>query len=109
MLYIEPPTFTHRLKETTCLNRGSARMECKAIGIPTPVVKWFKDWQPLYESDRIKILWEEPDTCTLYIHNTISRDGGLYSCTATNIAGNTSTSAMLVIEGTKRKHIIIKH
>jgi len=104
LLQAEPPTFTKRLQETTCLNQGSARMECKVIGIPTPTVKWFKDWQPLHESDRIKIIWEDPDTCTLFIHHTITRDAGLYSCTASNIAGSTSTSAKLVVEEEEIKY-----
>lgn len=95
----EPPVFTKRFEETTVLSRRHARFECTVEGKPEPVVHWFKDWQPLGESDRIKILWETPDRATLFINGVIVKDSGLYSCSASNIAGHASISAMLHIEG----------
>ena len=78
----------------------STRMECKVTGIPMPTIKWFKDWLPVYDSDRTKILWEESENrSTLFINSTISRDAGLYSVTATNVVGSASCSANLSIEG----------
>ncbi|XP_035216758.1 obscurin-like isoform X2 [Stegodyphus dumicola] len=98
LLIAEPPIFIERLDETTAMSRRSARMQCRVTGIPYPKIKWFKDWHPLYESDRTKILWEEPDKCTLFISNLISRDNALFSCTATNIAGTATSSANLNVE-----------
>ena len=95
---LEPPVFTRRLREVTGMAHRSVRMECKVEGVPTPTVKWFKDWLPLSESERTKLLWEEPDSGTLFISSSISRDAGLYSCSASNLAGKASTSAMLNIE-----------
>ncbi|GFT33266.1 obscurin [Nephila pilipes] len=99
LLIAEPPIFIERLDETTAMSRRSARMQCRVTGLPYPKIKWFRDWHPLYESERIKILWEEPDKCTLYISNLITRDNALYSCTATNIAGTATSSASLNVEG----------
>ncbi|XP_054168063.1 obscurin-like [Oppia nitens] len=98
LLLSEAPVFTKRFDETTALSRRHARFECTVVGIPEPTVRWFKDWQPMHESDRIKILWESPDRSTLFINGAIVKDAGLYSCLATNIAGHASVSAMLYIE-----------
>ena len=95
----EPPVFTKRFEEITVLSRRHARFECTVEGKPEPIVRWFKDWQPLAESDRIKILWETPNRATLFINGAIVKDAGLYSCSASNIAGHASISAMLHIEG----------
>ncbi|GIY55923.1 hypothetical protein CDAR_566731 [Caerostris darwini] len=98
LLIAEPPVFLERLEETTAMSRRSARMQCRVTGLPYPKIKWFRDWHPLYESERVKILWEEPDKCTLFISNLITRDNALYSCTATNIAGTATSSASLNVE-----------
>ncbi|XP_053213912.1 obscurin-like isoform X4 [Panonychus citri] len=99
LLQAEPPSFILRLKETTGMAYKSTRMECKVTGIPMPTVKWFKDWLPIHDSDRTKILWEESENrSTLFINSTISRDAGLYSVTATNVVGSASCSANLAIE-----------
>ncbi|CAL1291290.1 unnamed protein product [Larinioides sclopetarius] len=94
----EHPVFLERLDETTAMSRRSARMQCRVTGLPYPKIKWFRDWHPLYESERVKILWEEPDKCTLFISNLITRDNAFYSCTATNIAGTATSSASLNVE-----------
>ncbi|XP_074600440.1 uncharacterized protein LOC141854581 isoform X3 [Brevipalpus obovatus] len=98
LLEAEPPMFTLRLKETTGMAYKSVRMECKVTGNPMPQVKWFKGWSPLYDSDRIKILWEDPDHSTMFMNSAITRDSGLYSVTATNFVGSASCSANLSIE-----------
>lgn len=79
--------------------RKGGELKCRVIGTPYPKIKWFKDWQPLAESSRIHIKWEEPDCCTLALNDSILKDGGLYSCAATNVAGTSTTSAMLNVEG----------
>ncbi|XP_054712056.1 obscurin-like isoform X2 [Uloborus diversus] len=98
LLIAETPVFIQKLDETTAMSRRTGRMQCRVTGLPYPKIKWFRDWHPLYESERIKILWEEPDKCTLFISNLISRDNALYSCTATNIAGTATSSASLNVE-----------
>nr|XP_042904669.1 obscurin-like isoform X2 [Parasteatoda tepidariorum] len=98
LLIAERPVFIERLDETTAMSRRSARMQCRVTGLPYPKIKWFRDWHPLYESERVKILWEEPDKCTLFISNLITRDNALYSCQAANIAGTATSSASLNVE-----------
>lgn len=90
----------------------SVRMEVKVTGKPMPTMKWFKDWSNLYESDRVKILYEGDDHGTMFINSAITRDSGLYSVTATNLVGKASCSATLKIESKQKgecKLIFIHH
>ncbi|XP_047985115.1 obscurin isoform X1 [Leguminivora glycinivorella] len=94
----EYPTFIKRPEETVALQRRSARIEARVTGVPYPEIKWYKDWQPLAESSRIKMKFIEPDTTILIINDVILKDEGLYSISARNVAGSVSSSAMLHVE-----------
>ncbi|XP_075532272.1 obscurin isoform X7 [Dermacentor variabilis] len=94
----EEPVFTKRLEPTTIMLRRGGELQCRVIGKPYPKIKWFKDWQPICNSSRVNIIWEAPDVCTLALNSSIAHDAGLYSCSASNIAGTASCSAMLSIE-----------
>ncbi|XP_067131065.1 obscurin-like isoform X2 [Centruroides vittatus] len=98
VLIAESPIFTKKLEETAIMMRGGGKFECCVTGVPTPKIKWFKDWHPLYESSRIKIQWTDPDKCNLSLDGAILKDSGLYSCCASNVAGSASTSASLSVE-----------
>lgn len=51
----EHPRFIQRPEETYVMSRRSGRIEARITGIPYPQIKWFKDWQPLAETSRIKV------------------------------------------------------
>lgn len=91
----EHPRFIQRPEETYVMSRRSGRIEARITGVPYPQIKWFKDWQPLAETSRIKMVFYEPDVCVLLITDAIKKDEGLYSITATNIAGSVSNSVTL--------------
>lgn len=61
-------------------------------------VKWYKDWQPIVPSSRVKIQHILPDLYILNINDIISKDEGLYSAVARNPAGAASASAMIHVE-----------
>ncbi|XP_045464016.1 obscurin isoform X11 [Harmonia axyridis] len=94
----EVPTFLRRPEVEYITLRGKARFEARIVGVPYPEIKWYKDWKPLATSSRIKIAFNEPDTTILTIYDVIMKDEGLYSVSARNVAGSTSSSAMLHIE-----------
>ncbi|KAL3285163.1 hypothetical protein HHI36_019282 [Cryptolaemus montrouzieri] len=94
----ERPTFLKRPEVEYITVRGKGRFEARIVGVPYPEIKWYKDWKPLAPSSRIKIVFNEPDTTILTIHDVILKDEGLYSVSARNVAGSTSSSAMLHIE-----------
>ncbi|CAL1297366.1 unnamed protein product [Larinioides sclopetarius] len=109
LLIADPPVFTKRLEPQTIMIRKGGEFRCRAIGVPYPKIKWFKDWHPLAESSRIHIKWEEPDTCILSFSDSILKDGGLYTCTATNVGGTATTSAMLSVEECENEYHILTY
>ncbi|KAL1110551.1 hypothetical protein AAG570_008079, partial [Ranatra chinensis] len=94
----EYPEFIQRPEEITIFSRHSGKIEARVIGVPQPTIKWFKDWQPLAPTSRIRMHRVDPDHCSLTISDAISKDGGLYSITASNLAGAISSSVMVTIE-----------
>ncbi|XP_073994362.1 obscurin isoform X3 [Rhodnius prolixus] len=96
----EFPEFIRRPEELTLIARHTGRLEARVIGVPTPDIKWYKDWQPLAPSSRIKISRIDPDHCNLMISDAITKDSGLYSITASNVAGAISCSVMVHVEET---------
>lgn len=105
----EFPRFIKRPDQTHIMTRKNGRIEARVTGVPYPTLKWFKDWHPLADSARIKIQFIEPDTVVLCINDAIAKDEGLYSLTATNVAGSVSTSAMILIDDDEDQHIYNIH
>ncbi|XP_050680436.1 obscurin isoform X3 [Leptidea sinapis] len=100
----EYPTFIRRPEESVVLMRKTARIEARVTGRPYPEIKWYKDWQPLAESSRIKMHFIEPDTVVLVVKDAILKDEGLYSVSARNVAGSVSSSAMLHVEECQQEY-----
>lgn len=84
---IEPPCFLEPLKDKTIIERWGGRLDCRVDGIPYPEVKWFKDWHPIIDSQRMEITNVPPDGHGLTIRNAIMRDEGMYTVVAKNVAG----------------------
>lgn len=51
----EYPHFIRRPEESVVMQRRAARIEARVSGVPYPDIKWYKDWQPLAASTRIKV------------------------------------------------------
>lgn len=51
----EYPRFIRRPDETFIMTRRNGRLEARVVGVPDPEIKWYKDWQPITESARIKV------------------------------------------------------
>ncbi|XP_012273370.1 obscurin isoform X3 [Orussus abietinus] len=100
----EYPTFIQRPDETIIMARHKGKIEARVIGVPYPELKWYKDWKPLAASSRIKITFCEPDLAVLTINDAITKDEGLYSLSAVNVAGCVSTSAMIHIEENEQEY-----
>ncbi|XP_066993446.2 obscurin isoform X3 [Anabrus simplex] len=100
----EYPAFIMRPEETVIMLRKNGRIEAKVTGVPYPELKWYKDWQPLTASSRIKIQFIDPYTSVLVINDAICKDEGLYSISARNIAGSISCSVMVHIEENEQEY-----
>ncbi|XP_062972873.1 striated muscle preferentially expressed protein kinase isoform X2 [Elgaria multicarinata webbii] len=65
-------------------------------GKPLPDIMWYKDEVLLTESNHLSFVYEESE-CSLVVLNTTEQDGGVYTCTARNLAGEVSCKAELVV------------
>ncbi|XP_025160955.1 titin homolog isoform X2 [Harpegnathos saltator] len=65
---------------------GAVNLECKVIGVPQPILKWYKDNVELKPGDIHRIISGQDGTCCL----------GTYTCEATNCMGTVSSSASLL-------------
>lgn len=101
----EYPRFTKRPEETFIMGRKNGRIEAHVVGVPTPEIRWYKDWQPLADTTRIKIRYIEPNVYILSLSDTIIKDAGLYSISARNVAGSVSSSVMVHIEDNEDQYI----
>uniref|UniRef100_A0A8C9S1D9 Palladin n=1 Tax=Scleropages formosus TaxID=113540 RepID=A0A8C9S1D9_SCLFO len=110
-------THTHTLAEAACpkpnplLQDARAHegqvvvLECRVRGTPPLQVHWFREGQQIQDSPDFRILQKKPrsaaepeEICTLVIAETFPEDGGLFTCTATNRFGSSSSAAQLTIQ-----------
>ncbi|GAB0100347.1 muscle M-line assembly protein unc-89 [Sergentomyia squamirostris] len=77
------PRFMETLK-AVLTEEGLVSFECKVVGFPTPVLKWFKDGQELKPGDVYQL--------------TGANSLGTYCCVASNCMGEMSSTAVLTIE-----------
>ena len=83
--YYRKPHFLEPLRAVLS-DEGTVNLECKVIGVPQPVLKWFKDGNELKPGDIHRIMSGQDGTCSL----------GTYTCQARNCMGSTSSSAALL-------------
>ena len=73
---------------------GSASFQCQAEGNPEPKVTWLKHNSSLPADKRVV-----SSHGGLMITDVRSQDEGMYSCVATNILGEMTSSAKLTVQG----------
>lgn len=59
----EYPEFIKRPEETIIMTRKSGRIVARVTGVPYPEIKWYKDWQPIASSSRIKVRKNPDNFC----------------------------------------------
>ena len=79
---------------------------CQAVGEPVPDISWYFNGVMINVSDnssKYMIMSRSLNTTTtentLTVYNVTSSDVGTYSCNATNIVGNDSSSGHLQVNG----------
>lgn len=58
---------------------------------------WLQDEEPVEETERIQIKYEEDGTCMLVLSDVEPTDSGVYKCCATNSMGEALCSARLTV------------
>ncbi|XP_017077853.2 titin-like isoform X2 [Drosophila eugracilis] len=77
------PRFMESLR-AVLTEEGLVSFECKVVGFPTPLLKWFKDGHELKPGDVYQL--------------TGTNSLGTYCCVASNCMGGTSSTAVLTVE-----------
>lgn len=78
---------------------ATARLECAAMGHPSPQIAWQKDGGTDFPAARERRMHVMPEDDVFFIVDVKTDDIGIYSCTAQNIAGAISANATLTVLG----------
>uniref|UniRef100_A0A3Q3MFR0 Ig-like domain-containing protein n=1 Tax=Mastacembelus armatus TaxID=205130 RepID=A0A3Q3MFR0_9TELE len=97
-----PPNFLQRLQTSTVRQGSQVRLDVRVAGIPTPVVKFYREGAEIQSSADFKIL-HEGDLYSLLIAEAFPEDSGTYSVTATNSTGRATSTAELLVQGEELK------
>jgi len=94
-----PPRFLGEgLQDVSLVDGSAAKIVGRVKGFPDPTIAWFKDGQPIKESRKFKIVFEDPDLVSLVVTNCDQQDVGTYTCKAYNQFGEAFDSAKVIIE-----------
>uniref|UniRef100_A0A3Q0R6U1 Myopalladin n=1 Tax=Amphilophus citrinellus TaxID=61819 RepID=A0A3Q0R6U1_AMPCI len=80
------------------------RLDCKVSGLPNPELMWLVNGRPVYPDLYHKMLVRENGIHSLVIDPLTQKDGGTYTCIASNKAGQSSFSLELQVVEKERKH-----
>ncbi|XP_077436070.1 uncharacterized protein LOC144060408 [Vanacampus margaritifer] len=96
-----PPRFINPICDVETAQGSTVMFECSLMGIPSPVVSWFKGAQKIPHNNRRYLHSSDGDNHFLKICKVTVQDGGIYACSAVNVVGETLCRASLVVLSTK--------
>lgn len=82
------PDFVEELR-AVLTEQGTVSLECKVVGIPTPVLRWFKDSKEIKAGDVFALTANADDPTSL----------GVYTCEAVNCMGRNYSSSKVHVVG----------
>uniref|UniRef100_A0A673SSE9 non-specific serine/threonine protein kinase n=1 Tax=Suricata suricatta TaxID=37032 RepID=A0A673SSE9_SURSU len=92
----EAPRFESIMEDVEVGAGETARFAVVVEGKPLPDIMWYKGEVLLTESSHVSFVYEESE-CSLVVLSTGTQDGGVYTCTARNLAGEVSCKAELAV------------
>ncbi|XP_055967665.1 LOW QUALITY PROTEIN: striated muscle preferentially expressed protein kinase [Sorex fumeus] len=92
----EAPRFESIMEDVEVGAGETARFAVVVEGRPLPDIMWYKDEALLTESNHVGFVYEENE-CSLVVLSAGPQDGGVYTCTARNLAGEVSCKAELAV------------
>ncbi|CAD6189828.1 unnamed protein product [Caenorhabditis auriculariae] len=96
---LQAPEFTEKLHSFKVKESETANFKVTVVGVPEPEVKWFKDDAPLnIDNSHVVAKEEGSGSYSLVIKETTTSDVGVYSCKATNMAGEATTTSSIRFE-----------
>uniref|UniRef100_A0A8C1Z9T0 Ig-like domain-containing protein n=1 Tax=Cyprinus carpio TaxID=7962 RepID=A0A8C1Z9T0_CYPCA len=93
-----PPNFIQRLQSMTVRQGSQVRLDVRVTGIPTPVVKFYREGAEIQSSADFQIV-QDGDLYSLLIAEAFPEDSGTYSVSASNSSGRTASTAELLVQG----------
>ncbi|NXS91236.1 PALLD protein, partial [Jacana jacana] len=99
------PHFLQAPGDLTVQEGKLCRMDCKASatqrvsGLPTPDLSWQLNGRPIRPDSSHKMLVRENGVHSLIIEPVTARDAGIYTCVASNRAGENTFSLELIVAG----------
>ncbi|XP_071599231.1 palladin isoform X2 [Heliangelus exortis] len=91
------PHFLQAPGDLTVQEGKLCRMDCKVSGLPTPDLSWQLNGRPIRPDSSHKMLVRENGVHSLIIEPVTARDAGIYTCTASNRAGENTFSLELTV------------
>ncbi|XP_074662623.1 protein Obscurin-like [Tubulanus polymorphus] len=80
---VEAPVFKETIKDKAYDVGENVTLHCQVIGKPAPTVYWYRNDEPLWDGERIRIQHSKDTGHTsLTILNTLPHDYGIYKCVA---------------------------
>ncbi|XP_019493806.1 PREDICTED: striated muscle preferentially expressed protein kinase isoform X2 [Hipposideros armiger] len=92
----EAPRFESIMEDVEVVAGETARFAVVVEGKPLPDIMWYKDEVLLTESSHVSFVYEDTE-CSLVVLSSGVQDGGVYTCTARNLAGEVSCKAELAV------------
>ena len=86
------PEFLEEL-QAILTEQGTVSLECKVIGIPTPVLSWYKDGQEIKAGDVFAFTARPNDSTSL----------GVYTCEAMNCMGRVVSTSQVHMKGQRSR------
>ena len=91
------PQFVLTPEDKTVTGGTSVSLKCSATGVPMPDISWQKDSGSDFPAARERRMHVDPDTNTYVITSVKADDMGVYTCSATNLAGSITTNTTITV------------
>ncbi|KAJ3612098.1 hypothetical protein NHX12_020375 [Muraenolepis orangiensis] len=91
------PSFTKTPMDLSIRAGATVRLECAAVGHPSPQIAWQKDGGTDFPAARERRMHVMPEDDVFFIVDVKAEDIGVYSCTAQNTAGSVAANATLTV------------
>uniref|UniRef100_A0A3P9NQ73 Ig-like domain-containing protein n=1 Tax=Poecilia reticulata TaxID=8081 RepID=A0A3P9NQ73_POERE len=104
-----------RTEENSSLSKANmtdgkhAKLSCFVTGHPKPHIIWRKDGSNISEGRRHVIYEDQAENFILKILYCKQSDNGLYTCNATNMAGQTYSAVLVTVKGKVLKSLKVAH
>ncbi|XP_078118982.1 myosin light chain kinase, smooth muscle-like [Sander vitreus] len=96
-----PPRFINPICDMETPEGTTVMFECSLMGIPSPIVSWFKGDKKIPHNNKKYLHSSDGDNHFLKICKVTTQDSGVYTCRAINVVGETLCRACLVVLNAK--------